>query len=48
MCYKVKDEGFLSAIYYITKYYKYHEIEPYKYIFFLNIFSVEIVTFFRK
>ena len=31
MYYKDKDEGSLYAIYYIIKYYKYHEIEPFKY-----------------
>ena len=31
---KIKTGGFLSAIYYIIKYYTYQEIEPFKY--FLN------------
>ena len=29
---KITTRGFLSAIYYIIKYYTYHEIKPFKYL----------------
>ena len=35
---KIKARGSLSAIYYIIKYYKYHEIEPFKYFLYKNYF----------